>query len=102
MEALNALVRTRETLASGLYYDSVPTGPVPEALFREAQKFLEETSAKQKLQEDDVIKALVFLERLAAARNNKRPRCRAFLAFLKKQFPNVAAETTPGGLIVAP
>jgi hypothetical protein len=100
-EALNALVRTRETLASGLYYDSVPTAPVPEALFRETQKFLEETNAKQALKEDDVIKSLVFLERLGAARNNGRPRCRAFLSFLRKQFPDVAAEKTPGGLIVS-
>jgi hypothetical protein len=99
-EALNALVRTRETLLSGLYYDSVPTAPVPEALFRETQKFLEETNAKQPLKEEDVIKSLVFLERLCAARNNGRPRCRAFLAFLRQQFPHVAAEKTPGGLIV--
>lgn len=99
-EALSALVRTRETLASGIYYDSTPATPVPEALFREIQKFLEETNAKQPLPEDGVIKSLVFLERLTAARNNGRPRCRAFLEFLRKQFPGVAAETSPGGLIV--
>src|SRR5258707_438529 len=57
-EALDALIRTRETLASGLYYDSVPTTPVPEAIFREVLRFLEEAGTKAQLKEGDVIKAL--------------------------------------------
>ncbi len=99
-EALDALIKTRETLSSGLYYESVPSTPVPEAMFREVQKFLEEANAKQPLKDDDVLKSLVFLARLGAARNNGRTKSRAFLGFLREQFPGVAAETTPGGLIV--
>jgi hypothetical protein len=100
-EALDGLIRTRETLASGLYYESVPPTPVPEALFRTLQQFLEETASKVQVKEPDIVKCLVFLARLAAARSNGRSRCRAFFAFLRKQFPEVAAETSPGGLIVS-
>jgi hypothetical protein len=100
-EALDGLIRTRETLASGLYYESIPPAPVPEALFRTVQQFLEETAAKLQVKEPEIVKCLVFLTRLAAARNNGRSRCRAFLGFLRKQFPEVVAETSPGGLIVS-
>src|SRR5258708_4630446 len=37
-EAIDSVIRTRETLASGLYYDSVPPGPVAAGLFHEVQK----------------------------------------------------------------
>ena len=99
-EALDGLIRTRETLASGLYYESVPPAPVSEALFRAVQQFLEETAAKVQVKEAEILKCLVFLARLAAVRNNGRSRCRAFVGFLRQQFPEVAAETTPSGLIV--
>jgi hypothetical protein len=99
-EALDSLIRTRETMASGLVYESVPTAPVPEALFRSVQQLLEEIAPKVQVKDSDIIKCLVFLTRLAAARNNGRSRCRAFLGFLRAQFPGVVPETTPGGLIV--
>jgi len=99
-EALDGLIRTRETLASGLYYESVPTMPVPEALFRAVQELLADTGPKVQMKESDVMKCLVFLARLAAARYNGRPRCRSFLGFLRSQFPMATAETTPSGLIV--
>ena len=101
-EALDALIRTRETLASGIYYDTVPSAPVPEAIYRELQKNLEEQSKEQHIKEDDVIRALVFLVRIAAARDNGRARCRAFLGFLQAAFPAVRPETTSSGLIIAP
>jgi hypothetical protein len=100
-EALDGLIRTRETLASGLVYESVPQMPVPEALFRTVQQFLEETASKVQVKDSEIIKCLVFLARLAAARSNGRPRCRAFVGFLHSQFPQIVAETTPAGLIIA-
>ena len=108
IEAVNALIRTRETLSSGLIYDSVPPGPMAEALYRALQSNLEtflENAAKEKpIKDDTVLKGLVFLERLAVARGNGRPRGRSFLGFLHVQFPqvaeSVATETTPGGLIL--
>ncbi len=98
-DALDGLIRTRETAASGLLYESVPAGPVPEAIFRDTQAFLEETAPKVQLKDAEILKCLVFLARLVAARNNGRPQCRAFLGFLKQQFPQVAPAET-GGLIV--
>jgi hypothetical protein len=100
-DALDGLIRTRETMASGLVYESVPQMPVPEALFRTMQQFLEEIASKVQVKDPEILKCLVFLARLAAARNNGRPRCRSFVGFLVKQFPQVVAETTPSGLIVA-
>ena len=100
-EAIDSLIRTRETLASGLVYESIPQGPVPEALFRTVQQLLEETAAKVQVKDPEILKCLVFLARLAAARDNKRSRCRAFFGFLHKQFPQIVAQSTPSGLIVS-
>lgn len=97
-EALDGVIKTRETLESGLVYESVPTTPLPEAIFREVQKFLEETLSKVQIKSEDVLKCLVFLARLAAARNNGRPKCRSFLEFLQQQFPQ--EKPASSGLII--
>ena len=77
-----------------MYYESLPDTPVPQALFRS----LEDSMKGQK--DEDVLKCLVFLARLGRARGSQRPRSKAYLGFLRRQFPEVAAQKTPGGLIL--
>lgn len=106
LAALDSLIRTRETLASGLYYESLPDTPVPQALFRDLQESILESSKdiqkeeKRGLKDEDVLKCLVFLARLGRARGSHRPRSKAYLGFLRRQFPEVAAQKTPSGLIL--
>ncbi|HMK30569.1 MAG TPA: hypothetical protein VK473_12855, partial [Terriglobales bacterium] len=42
-----------------------------------------------RLRDSEVLKALVFLVRMAHARTSGRPRSRAFVDFLSKQFPEM-------------
>ena len=107
LAALDALIRTWETLASGLYYESLPGAPVADSLFHGLQEFIEEFREEEKerprwtpLKNDDIIKSLVFLARLGRARTNGRPRAKGYLDFLRQQFPQAAPQRTESGLIL--
>ena len=71
--------------------------------FREAeQKHMGIT----RLRDADVLKALVFLVRLGLARTSGRPKSRAFIDFLLRQFPEnpsaIAAPEDVGSRIIVP
>jgi hypothetical protein len=93
--ALTALARTYETLASsGLVYEAPVPNLAHQAVAAEVQKMLKEyREAEQKhmgyskLRESDVLCALVFLLRMGMTQTSGRPRSRAFLDFLYRQFP---------------
>ena len=107
LAALDSLIRTFETLASGIYYESLPGTPIAEAHFRDLQMFVEEFRKGENerpkwtpLKDDDVLRALVFLARLGRARTNGRPRAKGYLDFLRQQFPQAVAHKTESGLII--
>jgi hypothetical protein len=58
------------------------------------------------LRDSDVLKALVFLLRLAHARTSGRPKSRAFIDFLLAQFPEkqsaVLSPQDAGSRIIVP
>ena len=93
--ALTAMAKSYETLVnSGLHYES----PIPninqQAVASEAQKMIREyREAEQKhlgytrLLDSEVLRALVFVLRLAHGRTSGRPKSRAFVDFLFSQFP---------------
>ena len=102
LEGLEKLIQTYQTQQSGIYYDSVPEGGPAAGVFREIKAFLEEIEKQAHQQgvvapgftaikDGDVIRALVFLFRLATVHHNHRPRGRAFLSFLRQTFPEAAA-----------
>ena len=108
-EAFAALIRTHRTLESGLYYETRPENPVAAELCRRIQEAVKdfrrlETERLQmtKTRDTDVLGILAFLQRLEIDRSNGRIRGRAFLDFLRGQFPDIAAQPTPaaGSLIV--
>lgn len=97
--ALDALIRTYETLASGLFYETLPEGPWQVSLYRELQQFVETWREEESrragmvvVRDGDVLRSLVFLRRLAQAHDNRRPRGKAFLSFLRRVFPQTAAQ----------
>lgn len=111
--ALSALARSYETLASsGLHYEVPITNLQQQAIVSEIQKMLKEYREEEqkhlgytRLRDSDVLRALVFLLRLAMTRTHGRPRSRAFLDFLFQQFPEQAspiAAADEGSRIILP
>ncbi|HYI95347.1 MAG TPA: hypothetical protein VEX68_17535 [Bryobacteraceae bacterium] len=91
-EALESLVKTYITLQSGLVYEMRPDNPIAariqagtEDRIREVDKFLRRNEST--LRDSDVLKVLTFLQRLEIQKNNRRPRSRAFIDFLREFFP---------------
>jgi len=103
-DALIGLIQTYRTLRKGLIYESLPANPLAAGVFRAVQEaidaFLQEETARlgtTKTRDMDVLRMLVFFERLALDTNNGRPRCRAFLDMLRTFDPDAkpAANVAP-------
>jgi hypothetical protein len=107
--ALRSLGETYRTLTAGLYYEKPPEGGPARDLYvklREAvQELRKEQLARAALpvvKESDVLYIAVFLARVLRHRSNGRPRCRAFLDFLRAQFPQVAPAEKDEPRIIVP
>ena len=112
--AVTSLAKSFETLVnSGLHYETPLPNPAQQAVAAEVQNMLKEyREAEQKhvgyvqLRDSEVLRALVFLVRMAHGRTSGRPKSRAFVDFLLGQFPmtpgGVAAPETAGSGIVIP
>ena len=95
VSVLSTMASRYETLAgSGLHYEIPVTNLAHQAVASELQKMVKEyREAEQKhvgysrLRDSDVFLALVFLLRMASTRTSGRPKSRAFVDFLFRQFP---------------
>jgi hypothetical protein len=107
IQALTSVAKTYETLVnSGLVFEQKTTNLGQQGVAAELQKMLEEyreLETKQlgysRLKDGDILKAMVFLLRLAIGRTSGRPKSRAFLDFLYAQFPE-KAESAESRIIV--
>ncbi|PYV48730.1 MAG: hypothetical protein DMG92_12900 [Acidobacteria bacterium] len=104
VSVLSTMASRYETLAgSGLHYEIPVTNLAHQAVASELQKMIKEyRDAEQKhvgysrLRDSDVFLALVFLLRMASTRTSGRPKSRAFVDFLFRQFPEQqSAISTP-------
>jgi hypothetical protein len=112
--ALSAMCASYERLVnSGLHYEQPLTSVAQHAIATQVEEMVKQyRAAEQKqlgysnLRDADVLKALVFLLRLAHGRTSGRPKSRAFIDFLYAQFPeNEATVVTPqeaGSRIILP
>ena len=111
--ALTSLAKSYETLVnSGLVYETPTTNVAHQAVAAEVQNMVKEyREAEQKhtgvtrLRDSEVLRALVFLVRMAQGRTSGRPRSRAFIDFLFAQFPErtgVVAPEEAGSRIITP
>lgn len=97
--ALTVLSTSHERLVnSGLHYEQPLTSESQRRAAAEVENMVKEyREAEQKhtgystLRDSDVLKALVFLVRLAHGRTSGRPKSRAFVEFLFAQFPEKEA-----------
>jgi hypothetical protein len=102
--ALSVLVTSYERrINSGLHYEQPLTSENMVKEYREAeQKHMGYSS----LRDSDILKALVFLVRLAYGRTSGRPKSRAFVDFLFAQFPEkesaVVTTQEAGSRIIVP
>lgn len=90
-EALDAIARSYRTLTHGLVYESRPVNPFAAAIFdrlqRSIQEFKDGTGTIGKHLRDSVVLAcLVLFLRLAVDHNNGRPKGRAFIDVIARQF----------------
>lgn len=111
---ISALANRYERLVnSGLHYEQPLTSDSQRRVAVEVENMLKEfREAEQKhlgystLRESELLKALVFLVRLAHGRTSGRPKSRAFVDFLFAQFPEKdSAVLTPqeaGSKIILP
>jgi len=112
--ALSVLITSYERrLNSGLHYEEPFTGGSQRRVATEVETMVKEyREAEQKhagyssLRDSDVLKALVFLVRLAHGRTSGRPKSRAFVEFLFAQFPEkesaVVSPAEAGSRIILP
>lgn len=94
LTAIAALADTCRTLGSGIYYEKPPDALLPRALYTSLAEFLQqarqydaEHTGFPTLKDTDVFSLLVFLLRVGRHQTNGRPRSRAFLDFLRAQYP---------------
>jgi hypothetical protein len=111
---LTSLAKNYETLVnSSLIVEQRTTNIEHQAIAAEVEQMIKEfREAEQKhvghtrLRDSDVLKALVFMLRLGAARTSGRPRSRAFVDFLFAQFPEnqsgLAAPEEAASRIIVP
>ena len=112
--ALVVLTKSYERLVnSGLHYEQPLTSDAQRRVVAELELMVKEyREAELKhtgystLRDSDVLKALVFLVRLANARTSGRPKSRALVVFLFAQFPAkeaaVVAPAEAGSRIILP
>jgi hypothetical protein len=93
--ALASMVKTFETYVnSGLHYQLPITSMGQQAVVAETQQMIKEYREEEqkqlgqaRLRDSDILRALVFLLRLAYSRTSGRPKSKAFVDFLFAQFP---------------
>jgi len=114
MAALTSLAGSYQTLVqSNLIYEQPTANLAHQQIAREVATMVKEyREAEQKhmghsrLRDSEVLKALVFLLRMALARTSGRPKSRAFVDFLFAQFPEaqsaIAAPEAAASRIVIP
>jgi hypothetical protein len=111
IQALTAMAKTYETqVSSGLIYERPTSGPVQQAIAAEIMKMLDEfrkTGEQHRgystLRDGDILKATVFMLRLALNKSSGRPKSRAFLDFLFENFPEKSVAGAPeGSRIIVP
>src|ERR1700691_3480922 len=99
LTTLSALTASHERrVNSGLHYEQPLTSEAQrrvaaevEAMVKEFREAEQKHTGRVSLRDSDVLKALVFLVRLANGRTSGRPKSRALVEFLFAQFPEKEA-----------
>ena len=109
LAAAQAMAETYRTLISGIYYEKPPDNPVAAGLYAALAKFFLDEKKHEAdhpefpaLKDSEIFHLLVFFLRFGRLRSNGRPRTRAFIEFLRAQFPREAGLTKEEPRIIMP
>jgi hypothetical protein len=107
--AVQALAEARRTLLSGIYFERPPEIPVAAGLYAALAKYIDDEKKHiaehpeyPALKDQEIFQILVFFLRFGKLRSNGRARTRAFLEFLRAQFPQQAAAPKDEPRIIVP
>ena len=107
--ALEALAESYRTLASGIYYERPPASLLQKGLFEalktgvvEYKKTEAQRAGMTTVRDSDIRDTLILLAQLGATHANGRSKGRAFLDFLRSQFPAEQFAKPASSLIVMP
>ena len=112
--ALSSVAKKQETLVnSGLHYETPVANLSQQAVVAEMHELLkgyrdeeEKHLGYSRLRDSDLLRAFVFLLRLGHARTSGRPKSRAFVDFIRAQFPGKqsvpAAPTESASRLIIP
>jgi len=101
IEVYKALSATMRTLASGIYYESLPGGAVRLSLFRRLKELLDtlmqpDTSEHRVLKVSEAIDILEFLTFAAQLNSSIRPRSRRYLDWICERFGYAQPQQSSG------
>lgn len=104
-EVYKALAATMKTLASGIYYESVPEGSVRLSLFRRLKSILDGLMAASDLPSgplrvSEISNILDFLTLTVALNSSGRPKSRQYLDWLAAASGAASPATEPRRLII--
>jgi hypothetical protein len=92
IEVYKALATTMRTLSGGIYYESVPDGPVRLSLFRRLKDAIDALMSPDTVGDQPILKAseavdvLDFASLVAQMNSSVRPRSRRYLDWLSETF----------------
>lgn len=104
IEVYKALSATMKTLSSGIYYESLPEGPVRIALFRRLKtridELLQPNAERRALKISEAVDILDFLSFAAQVNSSVRPKSRRYLDWLTSMAGAQSAAAQSSGLII--
>jgi len=103
-EVYKALGATLKTLASGIYYESLPDGAIRQSLFRRLKSMLdslmEASDSRKALRISEVLSILDFLALTVALNSSGRPKSRQYLDWIAAASGAASPATEPSRLII--
>ena len=109
LTALGAFAETCRTFESGIIFERPPDAPLPRRLYGELAKFIEDFKTMEAqptgfspLKNSEIFRLIVFLLRVGRRESNGRPRSRAYLDFLRTQFPGEPESQPETSRIIVP
>lgn len=106
--ALSSLVDTYRTLASGIYYEKPPDYRLQRELYERLRTAVDDYRKEETrgglatLRDADVRELLIFLAQLGYARSNGRPKGRAFLDLLRREFTSGEFDKSDSKIVLLP
>lgn len=107
VEALEALIQTRRTLDSGLYYETKARNSIAAGVQRlfenslaDYQKARTERERLSTARNSEILAILVFMHRLAKHNQNGRPRGRMYMDLLQQMTPEAGVEARAPSIIL--